>query len=241
MKVDSFLGALLTSVALTVTLATPAQASLLGRDVNGNVVPSSDAGAVFLYDNDLNITWLRNANAGAGSAFDDGDSTADGRMTWWSANDWANNLVFGGYSDWRLPTITQPDTTCSVSTLTTGYGYNCTGSEMGHLWYSELGNLARSLTNVGSFQNLQAYAYWSGTKHAFFTDHALYFETHGGSQYFDYVGNPYTERGNQNYALAVRSGDVVTEPVPVPEPESLALFSLALAALGLTRSKANRA
>ena len=46
-------------------------------------------GGGLIYDSDLNITWLQNANFGAGSAFDDetytgGTSTTDGLMTWGS-------------------------------------------------------------------------------------------------------------------------------------------------------------
>jgi hypothetical protein len=35
-------------------------------------------------------------------------------------------------------------------------GFNCTGSEMGHLWHVALGNAAGALiTNTGDFQNFQ--------------------------------------------------------------------------------------
>ena len=85
----------------TLALATSAQAALVGRDINGIAVAGSSAGAVFLYDTDLNITWLRNANAAAGSSFDDGVSTTDGYMTWANANNWANALTVGSYSGWR--------------------------------------------------------------------------------------------------------------------------------------------
>lgn len=52
-----------TLFATTLLLATPAQATLLGRDINGHAVAGSNESAVFLYDTDLNITWLRDANA----------------------------------------------------------------------------------------------------------------------------------------------------------------------------------
>ena len=73
-----------------------------------------DRGGGMIYDSDLNITWLADANYAQTSGYD-----ADGRMNWGAANTWADNLVYGGYSDWRLPT----SDTC--------YGYNCTGSKMG--------------------------------------------------------------------------------------------------------------
>ena len=55
---------MLAAAAATLVLATSAQAALVGRDINGIAVAGSSADTVFLYDIDLNITWLRNANAG---------------------------------------------------------------------------------------------------------------------------------------------------------------------------------
>ena len=103
-----------------------AQASLVARDLNGDTV--TDA----FYDSDLNITWLRDANVNGGT------------LDWVAAVAWADGYSFGGYSDWRLPT----SDTCE--------GFNCTGSEMGHLWYVELGNQAGQMTNTGGFQNLES-------------------------------------------------------------------------------------
>jgi hypothetical protein len=55
-------------------------------------------------------------------------------MTWSSAVAWAAGLTFAGHSDWRLPFTAQPDPSCSsVDGYGENYGYNCTGSEMGHL------------------------------------------------------------------------------------------------------------
>ena len=41
-----------------------------------------DRGGGLIYDDVLNITWLQDANYGAGSIYDNGDSITDGRMTW---------------------------------------------------------------------------------------------------------------------------------------------------------------
>ena len=103
------------------------------------------------YDTDLNITWLSDANV-------------NGAMNWDTAVAWAEGLSFGGYSDWRLPT----SDTCQF--------YNCTGSEMGHLWYVELGNTG-AVTNTGGFQNLQGGSYWSGTAFAPFPGYARHFRS----------------------------------------------------------------
>ncbi len=153
------------------------------------------------YDTDLDITWLRDANV-------------NGLMDWDTAVAWAADFSFGGYSGWRLPTSDE----CS--------GYNCTGSEMGHLWYVELGNPAGSLTNTGGFQNLQSYRYWSGTEVASSPDLAWRFYTTIGWQ------GSYVKSGS-NYAMAVRPGDV---PV-VPEPQTYALMLAGLTALALARRR----
>ena len=62
-----------------------------------------DRGGGLIYDDVLNLSWLQNANYGAGSIYDNGDSNTDGKMTWANAVAWANQLVYGGYEDWRLP------------------------------------------------------------------------------------------------------------------------------------------
>ncbi|NOT84488.1 MAG: DUF1566 domain-containing protein [Methylococcaceae bacterium] len=79
-----------------------------------------DRGNGLIYDQDFNITWLADANYAKTSGFD-----ADGVMDWQTANTWAANFTYGGYSDWRLPTT--PDADSSV-------GYNQTSSELGHLF-----------------------------------------------------------------------------------------------------------
>lgn len=182
--------------AMALLIATgTAQAALQDRDLDGNGVVDA------FYDTDLDITWLRNANV-------------NGQMAWDTAVAWADGFSIGGYSDWRLPTS---DPTCFV--------YNCTGSEMGHPWFVDLGNTG-SMTNTGNFQNLLAEYYWSGTEYAPVPGAALGFHTQTGIQYADY--KPYAY-----WAMAVRSGDVAV----VPEPEAYALMLAGLAALALARRR----
>ena len=104
MQIKKIVTQSLAAAAATVILLTSAHAALVGRDINGVAVAGSSASAVFLYDTDLNITWLRNANAAAGSSFDNGYDATDGYMTWANANNWANTLTVGSFSGWRLPT-----------------------------------------------------------------------------------------------------------------------------------------
>lgn len=173
-----------------------------------------DRGNGMIYDTDLDITWLQNANMGAGSSYDDGFSTTDGLMIWQNAVAWAANLVYGGYDDWRLPTALNQDNSGPCS------GYNCTGSEMGHLFYSELGVTAGSsildgtASELAKFSDIQSY-YWSGTEGPSHSHSAWYFSYYTGFQdtaCMDCTGG---------YAWAVRDGDVAAA---VPEPGSLSLL-----------------
>jgi hypothetical protein len=70
--------------ALAALTSTPAHAGLI------------DLGNGLIYDPILDITWLQDANLGAGSTFDDGLSASDGRMTWDNAVAWAASLSVGG-------------------------------------------------------------------------------------------------------------------------------------------------
>jgi hypothetical protein len=192
-----------------------------------------------VYDTDLNVTWLANANLAASNTF--GVSglgmTHDGtgRMTWDTAQSWigamnaANHL---GYHDWRLPTTLQPDASCSVQWISHSSGYGCTGSEMGHLFYNELGGtagssiLSSSDPDLALFQNVQSNLYWSGTEYAPLTSYAWVFHTHDGGQ------NAYY-KSTSLYAWAVRPGQVAA----VPEPETYAML---LAGLGMLSFTARR-
>ena len=112
------------------------------------------------YDTDLNITWLANANLAASNSFGlvydtdlgtypgdisgvHGDIYANGNMNWPGAMLWITAMStanYFGYSGWRLPT-TLPPFYCRNSI--SGYELNCTGIEMGHLFYITLGNKAQ--------------------------------------------------------------------------------------------------
>ena len=189
-----------------------AHAALQGRDLNGS--PGSFEA---YYDTDLNITWLANADA-------------NGLMSWGAANTWAANLSFTDgvnvYNNWRLPTALNQDGTGPCG------GLNCTGSEMGHLFYSELGGtagqsiLTSSDSDLAKFTNLQTNYYWSATEYAPDTGLAWTFRFGLGDQ-----------GGATKYilfdALAVSPGDVGA----VPEAQTYALM---LAGLGLIGWRARR-
>ena len=62
-----------------------------------------DRGGGLIYDNVLNITWLQDANYGAGSSYDDWNTSTDAKMTWDNAVAWAVQLFYAGFNGWRLP------------------------------------------------------------------------------------------------------------------------------------------
>lgn len=181
-------------------------AAILGAGLSsaGGAAQASlmDRGGGLIYDADLNITWLKDANYARTSGYD-----ADGLMKWNQAVAWAANLSYydnvrnATYTGWRLAT----SDTCS--------GANCTGSEMGHLFYSELGGVAgQSIAtthnaNYSLFQNLQSGSYWSGTEYAPDTKFGWSFYLNNGDQSDN-------NKNNSLYALAVLAGDVSAVPVP---------------------------
>ena len=157
-----------------------------------------DRGGGLIYDTDLDIIWFQEPN--------------NTPMTWYQAMTWASGLTAGGLTGWRLPTTVDGPPNLSCNNGTTSVGYNITTSEMGHLFYTELGNkglygvngLPQSdygLVNKGPFTNLQAAAYWSGTEVSLSPDYAWEFRFSYGDQAFAAKG------GSQPYALAVHAGD----------------------------------
>jgi hypothetical protein len=211
-------GAVMGACLLAALAAPPAaRAALQARDADGDAV--TDA----YFDTVLNLTWLRNANAAAGSAQDDGASSADGLMTWDSAQAWVAALSVAGQTGWRLPSI---DTACNGSG--TGFGCNAAAGELGTMFYVNLGGqVAQAISaanngNLALFSGVGDVGYWSGNTAATDPDQAGVMLFGEGFQDFAF------KAFNEQAAWAVHAGDVFA----VPEPGSMGLMFGGLVALG---------
>lgn len=172
----------------------------------------SRLGGQAVYDTDLKITWMADANLAATNTF--GMTSVPSYMTWYDANRWIgamNAAKYLGFDDWRLPQVQPGGSGCERSGFS-GEGYNCTGSEFGHLFYNELGGIAGQYigavhnTNLGLFKNIQ-FHYWSGTEYEPGSSHAFEFS------FFDGYWMP-SNKGTNFHLWAVRTGDVAAVPVP---------------------------
>jgi hypothetical protein len=151
--------AMLASAAVTGT----AQASLVDRG-NG-----------LLYDDVLDVTWLQDANYAKTSG-----ASVSGLMDWNTATTWAADLVYGGYSDWRLASNTPVSGDSGFNygysvTGSTDSGYNITSphSELAYMYYVNLG-LKSSIDMAGNSQ----------FNFGIFGDGTLYGQNDLGTYYF---------------------------------------------------------
>ncbi|MEE9494088.1 MAG: Calx-beta domain-containing protein [Gammaproteobacteria bacterium] len=175
----------------TTTALVNIQPPLLPSNLHGRL-PATVGGTDYqaYYDDELDITWLANANVA-------------GQMSWNAANTWAAGLNINGVTGWRLP-LTQPvtgqefsvnfsnnGTTDNATAATTTDGRDggwrdTTGksvSELGHMFYVTLGNTGEcvpngngiatscdspasfGLSNNGPFTHLQTRSfYWSASE-----------------------------------------------------------------------------
>lgn len=141
-------GGLVAGLALSaVTLSsTSVQASLITTE-----------GSPFVYDDVLNVTWLKNANLAATETFGVAGISSDGGLDWYTAKDWIsamNAANYLGFHTWRLPTATPLNgesfnyVANTNGTADRGYNISAPGTlyagspahELAHLFYNSLDN-----------------------------------------------------------------------------------------------------
>lgn len=213
--------------ALSMSLVSPVHAALIDRG-NG-----------LIYDTDLDITWLQDANYAKTSGYD-----SDGQMTWQEALGWADQLEYGGYSDWRLPKIESQYGDLTFAYDGTGaLGYNITSqdNELAYMFYVNLGGIG-TYDEAGNF-----------THNAGFTGPIPILNLHDSAQWYfsgnrvetpEYAGytwvfnmlvgyNNWTSVNSEWYVWAVRDGNVLATPIPA----SLWLFGSGLIGLIVSARK----
>jgi hypothetical protein len=183
---------------------------------NADAALVSRLGGLAYYDDVADLTWLADANAAVGSAYDT-YYPGSGIMNWADANAWTASLNVDGVTGWRLPTTLQPDASCSTQSGSVSYGYNCTGSELGNLFYNVLGGAAgvsitaTHNTNYDLFSNVQPNSlsgfHWSATESVSDPFYVWEFSVYSGIQGLN-------GKTGGEYTWAVHSGDVSAVPVP---------------------------
>ena len=129
---------------------------VIGLSVNSHAA-LIDRGNGLIYDSDLNVTWVQNANLASQKTFGVSGIEPSGQMGWWTAQSWLaamNASNYLGYSNWRLP-ATMPVNGNSFNYAfradgSTDLGYNISalgsaypkskGSELAYMYYIDLGN-----------------------------------------------------------------------------------------------------
>lgn len=210
-------------------------------------VPNSNAalidrGGGLIYDSDLDVTWLQDANYAQTSGY-----SSTGAMTWAAAMAWADQLEFAGFTEWRLPELLPVDGSSSYNfnwsrNGSTDQGYNIsapgsvyegsTASEMAYLYYNSLGKLgAFDVTGAANavygvdpadpFYNVMtSRLYWSNADISSATSAVFLFSN--GRQILE---QPST---NSYFAWAVHDGDI---GAPVPISGTLLLFASGIVGL----------
>ncbi|MBK1630657.1 hypothetical protein CKO31_07845 [Thiohalocapsa halophila] len=167
-------------------------------------------------------------------------NTINGRMTWYGAMawvEWLGSIAYAGADDWRLPAIIDtgaPGFVFAYVGSDAGYNVDTSSSEVAHLWYDTLDNIAFfdtsggihqpgwGLSNAGPFGiSMQDSAYWSGTEYPPNRNVAMLFHAGRGQQY-----GPVKDI--EFYGWAVRPGQIAAAPVP----GTAALLALGLMGIG---------
>ncbi len=153
---------------------------VIATEAEAELTPSADG--LTVYDSNLGVNWLANANLAATDPFGVNYINPDGSMSWQTALNWVaalNTAHFLGHTNWTLPATpippvippaTSSDASCGLTSGSGfGFGYGCSSSGMGELFYKQFGGTKGASissivnSNTSLFNNFQPYLYWSGT------------------------------------------------------------------------------
>lgn len=214
-------------------------------------------GSGLVNDTVQNIIWLQDANmfktlcdanapiySGWTGEVDDYKKdicSNNGQMTWNDAEAWIvrlNEQNYLGFSNWRQPLTPQPDASCEIQVSDPSpqsLGYNCTGSELGHLFNvatpaglgnsndADAGCAPNCFTNTGPFNNTQNSQYWSGRSSVPNPAFAWLFITSFGFQ------DRYPKDNSPSYVWPVLSEQFAVAPPIQPQPvPALSIWGLGL-------------
>ena len=121
-----------------------------------------DRGNGLIYDTVLKVTWMQDVALARTLGND-----SDGIFDWFDAKAWANQLVYAGFDDWRLPTLKPVNGTQFERTFhcdgSSDYGYGIaapggasegfTGNELAYMFHVNLGNESRCKGPGPNFEN----------------------------------------------------------------------------------------
>lgn len=130
-----------------------------------------------IYDNVLDVTWVQDV------ALSQTLLGGDGRFDWFGAKAWVDQLEYGGYDDWRLPTLT-PVNGINFNLIfhcdgSADYGYGIAapggasagfiGNELAYMYHVNLGNQS-ACTGEGPFLAGKTWGPDVGVQNASFVD-----------------------------------------------------------------------
>jgi hypothetical protein len=180
-----------------------------------------DRGNGLIYDSNLNITWMQDANYAQTSGYDN-----DGRMTWREAMSWADSLDYGGFKNWRLPNMDRDSDGIIEGVCSSGV-QSSLDNEFGILFgcsYWKLG-----LQGANLFINVQPGNHWSLNTYKTIDHLAWQLNNCPSGRCVNYKAIPAN-------TWAVHDGDVGA--LDISAPSTAALFGIGLASLVLTRRRA---
>ncbi|MDD4914746.1 MAG: hypothetical protein PHW13_06885 [Methylococcales bacterium] len=136
------------------------------------------------------------------------DFKSGGLVDWYAAKAFVaylNGIAYDTSTQWSLPAA---DTSC--------LGYNCTGSQLGELFYTGLGGVSGKPMPSGPFSNVQSQVYWTANESAAAPTNAWDFGSYIGYQSTNAKGS-----SDMFYAWAVSPGNAAAT---VPTPAAAWLF-----------------